>query len=320
MVSIITVNYNQTDYTCALLDSIRRQDFRDIEVFVVDNASRENPSAIISKQYPEVHVIRSEVNLGFAGGNNLAVHQTQGGYLFFVNNDAEITEGCIAQLLSLFKEQATVGIASPLICYFPEKENVTATKEMESRNNIPDYRATHPRPDLIQYAGMPRVHPLTARSNMDGNHEYDLGQYALPFQTGYAHGAAMMVRREVLEQVGPMNDDFFLYYEEVDWCERIHKAGWEVWVEPRAKVYHKESATLQAMSSLKTYYLHRNRIWLMRRNYGGWRLAVFYAFFLLVSVPKNALLYLAKGDLKHLAAFFRAISWHFYPVKTNHSI
>ena len=70
MVSIITVNYNQADYTCALLDSIRRQDYRDVEVLLVDNASRDNPAVLIAERYPEVRFIRSERNLGFAGGNN----------------------------------------------------------------------------------------------------------------------------------------------------------------------------------------------------------------------------------------------------------
>ena len=101
MVSIITVNYNQTGYTCALLDSIRRQDWKDVEVLVVDNASHENPESVITTRYPEVTFIRSERNLGFAGGNNLAVRQSKGEYLFFVNNDAEITPGCIARLVHL---------------------------------------------------------------------------------------------------------------------------------------------------------------------------------------------------------------------------
>ncbi|MEI6411431.1 MAG: glycosyltransferase, partial [Bacteroidota bacterium] len=90
MVSIITVNYNQTAVTCALLDSIRRQEYRDVEIWVVDNASTENPETIFKMQYPEVHFIRSDKNLGFAGGNNLAVREAKGEYLFFINNDTEL--------------------------------------------------------------------------------------------------------------------------------------------------------------------------------------------------------------------------------------
>lgn len=294
MVSIITVNYNQADYTCALLDSIRQQDYHDVEVFVVDNASRENPAARIAAQYPEVHFLRSEKNRGFAGGNNLAVQQAQGDFLFFINNDAEIPAGCLVQLLQFMEQHPRAGIVSPLICYYPEEQ---------IRHDPPL--------DLIQYAGMPQVHPCTGRSQMLGNREWDRGQYTQPSPTGYAHGAAMLVRREVLEQAGSMEEGFFLYYEEVDWSERIRRAGWEVWVEPRARVYHKESASIQAEGGLKTYYLNRNRVWFMRRHYGGWQLAAFYAFLLLVTVPKNAVAYLLKGQRENLAAFLDGVWWNF---------
>lgn len=114
-----------------------------------------------------------------------------------------------------------------------------------------------------------------------------------------------------------MEEKFFLYYEEVDWCERMRKAGWEVWVEPAVRVYHKESVTTQALGGLKTYYLNRNRVWLMRRHESGWRLAGFYIFFLVVTVPKNALFFLLKGQFENLAAFLKSVWWNFYPGKRS---
>ncbi len=313
MVSIITVNYNQAEYTCALLDSIRRQDFRDVEVLLVDNASRDNPAARIAEQYPEVRFIRSERNLGFAGGNNLAVREARGEYLFFINNDAEITEGCIARLVRFLEEKPRAGIVSPLICYFPETLNggvAAAATELQTSN----FKL---QTDLIQYAGMTRVHPITARNQTIGNKELDRGQFAQPQPTAYAHGAAMMLRRSVLDEVGPMSEDFFLYYEELDWCERIRQAGWEVWTEPRARVYHKESAAVQQLGGLKTYYLNRNRVWFMRRHYGGLQLVGFYTFLLLVTVPKNVVSYFLKGEKENLAAFLKGVWWNFYPKKSN---
>ncbi len=294
LVSIITVNFNQSDATCALLDSIRRQDFQNLEIFVVDNGSLENPAQVFLEKYPEVKFIRSEQNLGFAGGNNLALQQTKGDFLFFVNNDAELTEGCIERLLSLFEKVPDLEIVSPLICYFRTNNEQPAT------NN-----------DIVQYAGMTRVNPFTGRNRTIGNKEPDKGQFAEPQPTAYAHGAAMMVSRWVLEQVGSMDEGFFLYYEELDWCERIRKAGFSVWVEPRARVYHKESLTVEKLGTLKTYYLNRNRVWFMRRNYGGWRLAVFYVFLFLVTIPKNVLRYLLRGETENLKAFLRGIWWNF---------
>ncbi len=291
-VSIITVNYNETATTCALLDSIRRQGYQDLEVIVVDNASRENPASIFQAQYPEVKFIRSEQNLGFAGGNNLALPQACGEYLYFVNNDAEIEPGSIERLLQLFEDQPNIGIVSPLICYFPI-----------TRPSTTIYRP----PYTIQYAGMTPVSSFTGRNRTIGEREMDLGQFAKPGRTAYTHGAAMMLPRKVLDQVGPMWEGFFLYYEELDWCERIRRAGFEVWVEPRARVWHKESLTLGKMGTTKTYYLTQNRILFMRRNFSGWRLAVFFVFLFFVTLPKNAFLYLLKGDFENLKAFMRGV-------------
>jgi GT2 family glycosyltransferase len=290
MVSIITVNYNQAAVTFALLDSIRRQDYKDIEVFVVDNASKENPQAAFETQYPEVHFIRSEVNLGFAGGNNLAVRAAKGDYLFFINNDAELTDHCLERLVAMFDNNPKLGLVSPLICYYPQEKWTE---------------------DFIQYAGMTPIHPLTARNETIGKKTWERGQYTEPRATAYAHGAAMMCSNAVIEQAGMMDEDFFLYYEELDWGERVRKSGFEIWVEPRARVYHKESLTVGKLGSLKTYYLNRNRVWFMHRNYGGWKIAAFYIFLFLVTIPKNTLQMLLKGEKDNLKAFWRGIFWNF---------
>jgi GT2 family glycosyltransferase len=283
VVSIITVNFNQTELTCALLDSIRLQEYPHIQVLVVDNASRENPAEIIRSRYPEVHFIHSGQNLGFAGGNNLALPYVSGDLLFYINNDAELAPNAIETLVQHFHAHPKTGALSPLICYFERP------------------------PELVQYAGMTPVHPLTARNRTIGERTPNTGQYAQPMPTAYAHGAAMMIPRCVLEHVGPMYEGYFLYYEELDWCARIRQAGYEIWVEPRAKIWHKESATVQKMGAMKTFYLTRNRIWFMRRNFSGFRFLFFVVFLCLVTIPKNSLLYLLRRQMQPLTAFWRGI-------------
>ncbi len=290
LISIITVNYNQAAVTCALLDSIRRQEYTEVEVIVVDNASRENPEEMLLTNYPEIKYVRSERNLGFAGGNNLALPEATGDYLFFINNDAELTHGCLSQLIDLLKNTSGSGIVSPLICYYPLEGEIQP---------------------IVQYAGMTPVHPITARNRMIGQGETANGRFQKATPTAYAHGAAMMMPREVLEKVGPMAEEFFLYYEELDWCERIRRAGYSIWVEPRARVYHKESLTVQALGALKTYYLYRNRIYFMRRNYGGGQLALFYAYLIAIVIPKTTLLMALRSEWANLRAFWQGIGWNF---------
>jgi GT2 family glycosyltransferase len=290
LISIITVNYNGLDMTIDLLKSIDNQSYKNIEIFVVDNASNEDPAAFFQKNYSQVKYIRSEKNLGFAGGNNLAVKVAKGNFLFFINNDAEITEGCLQKLVALFAEKPKLGIVSPLLLYFNESKGSDK--------------------DLIQYAGTTRVHSVTARNRTLGEKEWDNGQFNTATETAYAHGAAMMIKRQVVDNVGLMFEDFFLYYEELDWCERIRKAGYDIYVEPRARVYHKESASVGQMSTLKTFYINRNRIYFMRRNFGGINLLLFSLFLVFITIPKNVLMFLLRGQVDHAKVFLKAVWWN----------
>ena len=158
IVSVITVNFNQTAHTCALLQSIREQDFGALEVIVVDNASTENPAEFIQSGFPEVIFLRSETNLGFAGGNNIGIGAAKGQYLFFVNNDTEIPQGCIQYLVDFLKHTPDCGAVSPMIYYFKTESN-----------NAP----------LIQYAGMTPVSNITARNTIVGERSPDTGQYKM---------------------------------------------------------------------------------------------------------------------------------------------
>jgi len=290
LISIITVNYNQEEVTGELLDSIRKISYPNYEIIVVDNASKKSPKDFLRKNYPEAKFIRSDRNLGFAGGNNIAVRQCEGDYFFFVNNDAEITEGCIETLLELFDKTPNLGIVSPKLCYYPSEEN--------------DFK------EIIQYVGTTPVNNFTARNVTIGELEEDKGQYTEAKETPYVHGAAMMIPREVVEDAGMMSEDFFLYYEELDWCEQIRRAGYRCFIEPNAKVYHKESISVGKMSTLKTYFINRNRIMFMRRNKTMAQVMVFSLFLAFLTIPKNILSFALKGDWAHVKAFVKAVWWN----------
>ncbi|MFK7984372.1 MAG: glycosyltransferase family 2 protein [Saprospiraceae bacterium] len=291
LVSFITVNYNQTELTLELIESIYQYTDVPFEIIVVDNASKACPKSKINRIYPDVRVIVSGVNRGFAGGNNLGVEISKGQFLFFINNDAVITQGSINAILSAF-DNPSIGVVSPLICYYP-----TSAQEVEV--------------DVIQYAGATNVNPFTGRNTILGEKQLDQSQYYQSKPTFYAHGAAMMVKREVLEKAGLMSEFYFLYYEELDWCERIRKAGYTILFAPTAKIYHKESISVGKTNPLKTYYLTRNRILFMAKNRSKLEYLVFTLFLFLLTIPKNSLMYCLKGEWQHLAAFWRAIKWNF---------
>ncbi|MCC6411241.1 MAG: glycosyltransferase family 2 protein [Saprospiraceae bacterium] len=288
-VSVITVNFGPGHHTAALLENIRRLNDPRLEVWVVDNGSPENPIPDLSARFPEVHFIQSAFNRGFAGGNNLALPEATGDYLFFVNNDTEIAPGCIDKLLHLVQQKSKIGIVCPLLLHYPEEGGVLK----------------------VQYAGMTPLNPITGRNRTIGSGEPAVNwKDAEPRTTAYAHGAAMFVPRGVLASAGPMHEDYFLYYEELDWSERIRKAGYEIWVEPQAKVYHKEGATMKSMGAVKTYFLHRNRVLFMRRFQKTPALWFFFLHVLFLAAPKHTLTALFRGDWAGLRAFWKAMAWH----------
>ena len=197
------------------------------------------------------------------------------------------------------------GVVSPKICFY--KAEPSGKQSHEKSADL----------DIIQYVGTTLVHPLTARNSTLGENEPDQGQYTERKPTAYAHGAAMMMKREVVDKVGEWPELFFLYYEELDWCAHIRRADYEILVEPNAKIYHKESYTTGQLNALKTYYINRNRILFMRRNHGAFQLLAFTLFLVFFTIPKNTLLYLLRGEFAHLRAFYKAIWWncprHFPP-------
>lgn len=286
LVTIVTINYNQLGLTCELLDSLRRVTYPAVEVIVVDNNSKEDPTPVITERYPEVKLIVSRENLGFAGGNNLGIKASRGEYILFLNNDTEVAPGFLEPLVELFQANPQAGAASSKILYYNSGET-------------------------IQYAGSSRIDPFTGRSKRIGYLEKDNGQYSSVKETDLAHGAAMMVPRRVIDEIGMMPEFFFLYYEEVDWCESIKRGGYKIYVVPASKVYHKESMSIGKGSTLKTYYMTRNRLLYMRRNTAGVKKVTWILFFLFFSLPKNALMFTLKRDMEHARAFWKGLVWNF---------
>jgi hypothetical protein len=260
--SIITVNFNGFSDTCALIESLPVR--TDMEVIVVDNGSRVDEAAQIAARYPQVHAIRSEQNLGFAGGNNLGIQASTGQYLFFINNDTEFIYGGD----SADKTERDQAINAQIDALIQRMEGDTESgpaNHAEIGMICPKIRffwGSRP----IQFAGFTPLSRITLRNRGIGYGEEERGQYDDAHPTPYAHGAAMMVRRSALDQVGLMPECYFLYYEELDWSVNFTRHGYEIWYDPCCTIYHKESRTTGQDSPLKIYYISRNRLLFAQRN------------------------------------------------------
>jgi GT2 family glycosyltransferase len=288
IVSIVTVNFNQPAVTEDLLRSLSEVNlYPELEIIVVDNGSKFDPVPEWKEKYAGVKFIRSDVNTGFAGGNNIGIVQATGDYIFLINNDTEVTASLIGDLVETLENNPKIGLISPKIHYFDQ-------------------------PGMLQYAGYTPMNYFTARNACIGQFEKDEGQYdALSGPTGYAHGAAMMISKEALKKAGGMAENYFLYYEELDWCERIRKAGYEIHTNLYTLIYHKESVSVGKRTALKEFFMNRNRILFIRKNTSSFTFLIFSLYFLVAVVPRNLIHYLTHKEFSFIPVFFRAIAWHF---------
>lgn len=288
-ISIITVNYNGLQDTLALLESlysvIRSVSF---EVIVVDNGSVADESQIIKNRFPLCKCIRSEKNLGFAGGNNLGIIEASGDYLFFINNDTYIEEDNLDRLLATFSDHPDTGGVSPLIRF-----------AFDNRD--------------IQFAGYTPLSKITLRNALIGFGQQPSEHLLTPSYTPFLHGAAMIFRREVIDRAGMMPELYFLYYEELDWCAMITRTGYRLRYNPAMTVFHKESQSTGQQSALRTYYLTRNRMLYAWRNCGRYEKYLSLLYQTLLVMPRDITISLLKRRFDILKATLKGYA-HFYTI------
>ena len=282
-VSIITINYNGLEDTCALIETIPFNE--NMEVIVVDNASNNLEAETIAQRYPQIRVIKSGQNRGFAGGNNLGILAAQGKYVFLINNDTFFKDFKVQTLIDRIESSPKIGIVCPKIRF--------------AWNDNP-----------IQYAGYMPLSKVTVRNSAIGFGEDDHGQYDTAHPTPYAHGAAMLIRRDAIEKVGLMPECYFLYYEELDWSMMFSRAGYQIWYEPKCTIYHKESQSTGQNSPLRTYYLTRNRLLLVQRNPLEFSKTQAYLYLIGVVAIRDILKHTLTGRFGLLKATLQAL-WHF---------
>lgn len=290
LVSVISINYNGVDLTCAMIESLQKSSYPNLEIIIVDNNSSQNPSKI-PNSYPDVVFIQSEVNSGFAGGNNLGIKHASGKYFLLLNNDTEVEPSFLEPMVMAMEKNPQIGCTSSKLLYFDS-------------------------PEIIQYAGNAGINMTTGRAFGRGWGEKDKGQYNDTISIEIAHGASMLLSRKMVQDIGLMADMYFLYYEELDYCYRMLDAGYKLLYIGNSVVYHKESMSTGKESPLKTYYMTRNRALFMRRNTSGIQLILSLLYYHFIATPKLLIIYLLKGKLSLFNAALKGIYWNV----THHNI
>ncbi|AFC27525.1 glycosyl transferase family 2 [Paenibacillus mucilaginosus 3016] len=241
--SIIILNYNTRELTLQCLESVYQSQGCSLEVIVVDNASKDDSVATIGREYPSVTLVANSANVGYSKGNNQGMLLAKGRYILLLNSDTVIERDTLKIMVDLMDKNPRFGAAGCKIV-LPD-----GSLDKACKRGFPTPSAS------FYYAfGISKLFPKSAKfnqyqlSHLDPDEEYPVDCLV---------GAFMMVRKEAIEQVGMLDEEFFMYGEDIDWCYRIKQAGWEIYYYPRTQIIHYKGASSRRKPFKIIYEFHR---------------------------------------------------------------
>jgi GT2 family glycosyltransferase len=248
--SVTIVSWNTKDFLVRCLESVRQTvKGMEAEVFVVDNGSTDGSGVAVRERFPEVGLIENPMNLGFARANNQAMSRAAAKYLLLLNPDTRVKEEAIKRLISFMEAHSEVGIAGgQLLNSDGSKQNSIA--------NFPSLATELLNKNLLRWL-FPNRFPGKERN------------YSEPIEVDSVIGAGMMVRRETTEQVGLLDEEYFLFLEETDWCYRMKMGGWKIYYVPQAEIYHFQGRSAEREKKRARVEYYRSRYLFFKKNRGS---------------------------------------------------
>lgn len=254
-VYIIILNWNGKNDTLECLKSLEKINYGNYKIIAVDNGSSDGSVFEIKEKHPQTIIIENKKNLGFAGGNNIGIKYAindEVDYVLLINNDTTVEENFLNELVNVGESDKKTGILGPKICYYDE-------------------------PKIIWSAGG-NVNWLKNKGVHIGLNEVDRGQYNKTKEADYLTGCCLLIKREVIEKIGVLSEDYFLYYEDTDFCLRAKNAGYKCVFVSGSKIYHKVSRSTKPGSSSYIYYHTRNGLVAARRAGSFLNIIVLYFY------------------------------------------
>lgn len=240
LISAVVLNWNGYQVLDNCLRSLYNQTYRPLEIIVVDNASTDGSVDFLRGKFRDIHLIINERNLGFGAGNNIGIRASQGKYIMILNNDTRLDPKCVEELKRSIEKDVRYGACASKIL-------------LESKPNIIDGVGIVVCPDGLSFG----------RGRLENEGRYDSEE-----EIFFASDCACLYRREMLEDIGLYDEDFFAYADETDMGWRAQLAGWKCIYSPKAIVYHLHSVSSGGrVSSFKAFLVERNRIWVALKNF-----------------------------------------------------
>lgn len=296
MVSVIILNYNGRKNLGVLLEkcleSVLKTDYPNFEVLFVDNASTDNSAEFVKRKFGQnqkLRIIRNKRNFGFAEGNNIGIRNAQGEYIALLGSDIRVDPKWLKELAKAI-QLPEIGAAQSKLLRMDE-------------------------PHLFDCAG--GFIDYYGYSNDRGHGEEDRGQYNFFDEIFYAKGAACILKRKVLKEVGLFDQEFFIYYEDADLCWRMRLRGYKIIFVPTSIVYHTTGKTISKLQkSIQRYFFTRNLMFTLLKNYNR-RNFCKYSIILSILELRNALLFTIRGAAFTGIAIVKALLWNFLNLRRN---
>lgn len=265
------------------LNSLYKNTYSNHQVIVLDNASTDGSVEAIRKEYPETHIIELNENLGYAGNNNVGIQAAQemgAEWIFVLNEDTILADDCLENLASAAQSDPRIGIVGPLVYHNDE-------------------------PGVIQSAGG-SLGPFW-QSRHIGQNEIDEGQYNEVRDVEWISGCAILVKQEVIEQVGALDTRFFYYWEETEWCLRASRSGWRIIHAPEARLWHKGVQRDYQPKPSVTYYSTRNRLLMLAKHHAPLKIWLHTVWQITRTMTSWTIRPKWRGMVGHRNAMFRGV-------------
>jgi N-acetylglucosaminyl-diphospho-decaprenol L-rhamnosyltransferase len=249
-VTISIVSLNTRDLLAACLRSVHASSGVTYEVFVVDNGSTDGSADMVERDFPSVRLIRNDSNRGFAAANNVAIKIASGRCVLLLNPDTVVEPGTLRNMVAFMDAGKNVGICGPRIL-FPD-----------GRFQSCGYRF----PTLLSEIRQSKQIGGALRRIVGQEPPLEVGQS--PFEVDWVDGACLMIRRDVVAEIGPLDEQYFLYAEELDWCVSARKAGWAIYALPEVRLVHHQGQSSAQMSDVSLGHLVETRLRYYRKHHG----------------------------------------------------
>ena len=271
LVSVITVNQNDTSSTIMFLLELKKATYPSIETWVVDNASTGNDAQLIKEACPTVHVIKTACDKGYAGAFNAVIPKVHGKYILLMQNDVVITPDFIQPLVARCESNYSIGMICPSVLYTDN-------------------------PSVILYAGCKSVNPISLNYTYESYKSKHSINKTLARETNFGFEAIAMIPFSTMEVCGMLAGAYYSGYDILDWSKRIRDAGYSIWYEPKSVVYY---AFINISESPKTARAYYNRLIFLRRNINGWKYIVAIIFLIAFRFPYGFAKELLHGNIQN---------------------